>query len=109
MKTSDLIEILIDGDLVDSKKELHKIIREKFGFPSYYGNNLDALNDFLSVINQETILTIYNFQNIRKTLGRYADKLLDVLEYTAGENQLFNYVIIEEGISLETNEKGRVL
>ena len=28
--------------------ELHKILKERFGFPEYYGENLDALWDCLS-------------------------------------------------------------
>ena len=35
------------GNLND-KKEIHKIFKEKFNFPDYYGENFDAFWDLIS-------------------------------------------------------------
>ncbi len=38
----------LDGKQMRSKKGMHDHIREQFGFPDYYGGNLDALWDCLT-------------------------------------------------------------
>ncbi len=39
---------VIDFRKVKNIEEAHKVMMEEFDFPSYYGENLDALNDSLS-------------------------------------------------------------
>ena len=41
-------EIIIEGALINSIEELHKVFKEALGLPDYYGNNLDALWDMLT-------------------------------------------------------------
>ena len=101
MKKEILREVVVDGNNIYTKRELQNVLKEKFRFPDYYGCNLDALNDMLSEIDTETILTITNFSKLRERLGHYSDSLLDVLDINAEENELFNYIIIEE--ELEDN------
>ena len=42
-----------------SKKALHAYLKEKFGFPEYYGNNLDALYDCLTDISEPTAIGLF--------------------------------------------------
>lgn len=96
MFKKSLSEVVIDGSAIFTKRELHEQLAEKFHFPDYYGFNLDALNDMLSQIDTETILTVYNFSILRDRLGGYCDSFLDVLDINAEENELFNYIILED-------------
>ena len=41
--------IVLDFTYFDSAEKVHRYIAEKLGFPEYYGENLDALYDVLSV------------------------------------------------------------
>ena len=44
-------EIIIDGDKIESKSEVHEIFVKELDFPDYYGNNLDALADCLDAVS----------------------------------------------------------
>ena len=39
---------LVDFRNVSNIIEAHKVLKKTFNFPDYYGENLDALNDFIS-------------------------------------------------------------
>ena len=39
--------IILDGKRMGDREALHAELKEKLGLPSYYGGNLDALNDCL--------------------------------------------------------------
>ncbi len=41
-----------------SREELHQVIAEKLNFPSWYGNNLDALYDCLTDLEEDTHLVL---------------------------------------------------
>lgn len=45
------MEILVDFEKFDRVEEFHEYISKKLGFPDYYGNNLDALNDEISSLS----------------------------------------------------------
>ena len=61
-------------DLGDARKAVREIGHE-LGFPSYYGRNLDALNDSLSDLQRPTALTVV----VPEMLEPYALSMLDVL------------------------------
>lgn len=46
--------ITLDFEGLADKGRLHEYLREQFGFPDYYGGNLDALYDELTSIMEET-------------------------------------------------------
>ena len=41
------MKYILDGKQMVSKEETHAYLKETFGFPEHYGNNLDALHDCL--------------------------------------------------------------
>ena len=61
-------------DLSDARTAVGEIGHE-LGFPSYYGRNLDALNDSLSDLTRSTALVV----RVPGTLDPYAAAMLDVL------------------------------
>lgn len=61
-------------DLGDARRAVRDIGHE-LGFPSYYGRNLDALNDSLSELTRPTALTVV----VPASPDAYALSMLDVL------------------------------
>lgn len=42
--------VVLDAKMLGEKKQAHAYLKEVFGFPAYYGKNLDALHDCLTDI-----------------------------------------------------------
>ena len=42
--------VVLDAKMLGEKKQAHAYLKEVFGFPGYYGKNLDALHDCLTDI-----------------------------------------------------------
>lgn len=61
-----------------SKEETHAYLKETFGFPEHYGNNLDALHDCLMERNVMEI-EVEHEEEMLAALGRYGENLLQVL------------------------------
>ena len=58
--------IYFNGEDFKTKEIFHNIIKEKLNFPSYYGNNLDALNDCLLEISPLPLKIVWNDYNKSK-------------------------------------------
>lgn len=46
-----------------SREELHQVIAEKMNFPSWYGQNLDALYDCLTDLEEDTHLVLQELED----------------------------------------------
>lgn len=77
--------IVINGKELKSKKEFYQEIREKLEFPEYFGNNLDALHDSLSEVNDVTVLLL-NKASLEENLGSYSERILRVFRDSEKEN-----------------------
>ena len=61
--------------------ELHKILKEKLGFPEYYGENLDALWDCLKYYCKGSCLVlIKGVDTMPKELQGYMVKVMEVFD-----------------------------
>lgn len=62
-------EIIIDCEGL-SRDQLHPLFAQKLSFPSWYGNNLDALYDCLTDLEEDTHLIAQNLtdRGFRSTL-----------------------------------------
>lgn len=49
-------KIILDGTMLGSCESAHPYLKEKLGFPEYYGNNLDALYDCLTEMSDTKII-----------------------------------------------------
>lgn len=72
------MKYVLDGKKMVSKEAAHAYLKETFGFPAYYGNNLDALYDCLMERNVMEI-EVEHTEEMLTALGRYGEKLLQVL------------------------------
>lgn len=45
--------IYLDFSQCKDRSDVHAYLKEQFGFPDYYGNNLDALHDVLGDIAED--------------------------------------------------------
>ena len=78
--------IEIDGSNIFTSPDLHKALAEALSFPEYYGNNLDALYDCLTEINQDTQLTLHNWHHIEFHLKDYSGKAVYVFHCAHEDN-----------------------
>lgn len=51
-------KIELNLDDFETRTDFHRFVKEKFAFPDYYGNNLDALYECLTDITENTCVGI---------------------------------------------------
>lgn len=56
--------ITINCAEITGKASFHRALAENLSFPAWYGNNLDALSDCLTDLEDETHLTLQNWNAI---------------------------------------------
>lgn len=69
----------LDFNEINTKEELHQLLKEELNFPDYYGANLDALYDVLTDMNDIEI-EIINFKYFQEHNTRYANLLSDLFK-----------------------------
>jgi Barstar, RNAse (barnase) inhibitor len=85
--------IIADASKFTSKIETHAALREALGSENYWGSNLDALYDCLTMIFEPTTLVIRNWSSAARRLGEYADRLWHVLDDASTENPFLSVEI----------------
>lgn len=63
--------------------EIHKVLRERFGLPKYYGENWSALwdcLDYLFVEDDQRLVEIYGFQSLPDDLRDECKKMLIIFD-----------------------------
>ena len=78
--------IELDHRLMTDKNTAHEHIRQRFGFPEYYGRNLDALYDLLTDISADTVIITCCADQICEQLGDYGVRLLETIHQAVQEN-----------------------
>lgn len=77
--------VLQSYNLLD-KEALHEELIFKFGFPDYYGRNLDALNDMLTSWTSPLLIVLFGEKELLKTLGDYGKSFVSILKNASVEN-----------------------
>ncbi|PTM57979.1 barstar family protein [Desmospora activa] len=86
-------EVYLAGKRIKNRDDFHKEIRESFGFPAYYGGNLDALWDMLTGWIQLPVTLIWeDFFDSRDAMGNAVDPIVNVLK--EAEVELDGFTII---------------
>ena len=78
--------IVIDGNLMTSRKAAHDLLAACLAFPPHYGRNLDALYDLLTERGKSTRLVLLHRGELEELLGKYGAALLETLEDAARAN-----------------------
>ena len=84
-------EIILKASEMKNKDDALKHIAEKLNFPDYFGMNFDALNDCLTDISEETLISIDNEALFNGNLGVYAGIIKKVFEFAAKQNKNLNF------------------
>lgn len=95
------MRIIIDASKITSTEALHDIFQEAFGFPDYYGRNMDAWIDCMSSLDEEMSkvhieegeIVELQLANAKEWKENYANLYEDVIECAA----LVNWRRIEKG------------
>ena len=80
------MNIILDGTKMTSVEAAHKYIKDTFGFPDFYGRNLDALYDMLTEICEHILIQISNAGSITANMGDYGENLIAAFEDAAENN-----------------------
>ncbi len=86
LRVRPMEDVVLQSYNMETKEELHEELMLKFGFPQYYGKNLDALNDMLTEISEDTLILLFGEKELSKRLGDYASSFLSVIKNTCSEN-----------------------
>ncbi len=76
------MKVILDALRLQQKEEAHKYLREALSFPEYYGENLDALHDCLTELDDTQV----EFINADKVSGGYFSKIMNVFNDSENEN-----------------------
>lgn len=93
--------VLINGKKIQSREQLHLYLKTQFNLPDYYGNNLDALWDYLSHNKSIEKITLINSIYLFNILGEYGQLLMNVFIDLQNKNSI-ELLIYPEGRKYET-------
>lgn len=85
--------VLLDGEKIRSKADVHAAFAEALSFPDYYGNNLDALHDMLTEGPVEIGVIVVNTDMLSDNLGKWWNSLLRLLGDVENERPGFRVLI----------------
>lgn len=73
--------ITIDGLSIEKKDDFYQNIKKELNTPEYFGNNLDALYDFLTEQTDILQIEFLHYDRLQECLGAsFCQKLLKVLQ-----------------------------
>lgn len=72
-------EIILNTSNFKNEFDIHRYLKEQLNFPEYYGNNLDALYDALTDINEKITIQL-KAENSSEILQRMIAVLYDAAE-----------------------------
>ena len=81
--------MVIDGDFMVTKDLMYAHLNRVFSFPSYFGDNLDALWDVLNESNEPTIVEFTHVNAVVEHLGVYGEKLVSLFHQLDEENECY--------------------
>ncbi len=80
--------INVDFNNVKYLMEIHKVLKDTFELPDYYGNNMDALWDCLNCsFNEPVMIKLQNLDKLPKSLHENVEIMLNVFRDLENENE----------------------
>lgn len=82
--------IFLNGRKMLTREAAHAHLKQKLRFPDYYGKNLDALHDLLTVGYHGDII-LKHADAMTGALGEYGETMLQVFYDSARESENFTF------------------
>ena len=79
-------EIIIDGEKIHTKEDLHDAFGKALDFPHWYGRNLDALHDCLTDIREDVMIRIVDCHALNEHLPLYGRVTVRVVRQACRDN-----------------------
>ena len=93
-------QILLDFSSCQDADAFHNTIKSSFGFPECYGENWDALWDFLDdfAANEKSkrVVRIVGVEKLTKELKEYLAEAIDIFNELEEKYPLIHFVIKEQ-------------
>lgn len=88
------VEIIrLEGGEMTDRKAMHAYLKKKLHLPEYYGNNLDALWDYLTTDFSGKMIILQNPQMVQNQLGDYGDSLVRLFKEVAAANSAIRLIL----------------
>ena len=101
---------VLDFGEIKSVLELHQYLKEVFGLPENYGNNMDALWDCLSCCYDEsTTIELRNLDMLRKRLKKTTQTMVEVFADLHDEDGVLIHVVEEEPAPRDNSFENEIL
>lgn len=85
--------VILQGEAIHTAAQLHSLLEEKLGLPSYYGRNLDALWDVLTGwVDMPLTLEWRNYEASVVQGGDEIERVAGLLDEVENENIGFRFV-----------------
>jgi len=76
----------LDGATINNRDDFYRVIKQELLLPDYFGNNLDALHDFIEEEPDRLCLTIHHYVRLMQNLtGSYLNSLFRLVMDCGGE------------------------
>ena len=84
--------VFLDGEKIDSARELHGVFAASLELPDYFGRNMDALHDCLTDIFEPVTVIAVHTPELREHLGRSANAFWRLMGDMCKENENFRFL-----------------
>ena len=82
------MELILDGNNIIDKVTLYTSLKSQIKISEFRGNNLDALHDILTSIEEPILVVVKNKNKLENHLGNYLEKLLTFFEQLSSQDIL---------------------
>ena len=79
-------KVSLNGNSMGTRELAHLYLKWRLNLPEYYGGNLDALWDILSVHSEPLEINLYNKDKLIESLGEYGESIIELLRDISQEN-----------------------
>ncbi|MBR2742776.1 MAG: barstar family protein [Clostridia bacterium] len=95
--------VIIDGNAVKSREDIHNIFEAALKLPEWYGRNLDALYECLTERSDSVAIILKNLPALEEAMGARYPALLRMLYDAAEEN---HRITVREDAAESGEQKG---
>lgn len=87
------MKLMLDGQNLANRQQIHQEIARQLELPDYYGENLDALWDVLTEWSEPLEISVQNSSALLHRLGEESAAILQLFQEAAEENAVISIEI----------------